>query len=141
MHLDLEKYSGEWYELGHYPANSTCCDNAVLMYRRIKDGLKLVNTCIHNGKATKTFIAFAKPTETPGLLLIQRDGHGVGFYNVLWTDYNNFAIVSDNSQKRMWLLTRHREISQAELSLLRKKVEELGFNPREVKLSKGGYIK
>lgn len=132
MNLDLNAYSGKWYEVGKNNAYfETQCQRSTADYVAGPRGLDVLNTCyLPNGKKT-TIRGFATPTNNPSVFDLRFDTGQTGKYQILFTDYTNFSIVGDVATQYVSVLSRKKNISDAEKSLLEEILRLLGFSKVE----------
>lgn len=139
--LDLEAYSGIWYETAknnaYYAPN---CDSAIAEYRISDVGLKIVNTCYSlNATGPSSFPQFpelrngdsihgvALPTKVNNIFQIKFETGNVGKYQILYTNYDDFSIIGDVKTQYVSVLCRRPLTSSGEKALLRRLLTALGF--------------
>jgi len=127
--LDLEAYSGLWYEVGRKNAwFEVGCAGATAYYTVIPQGLSVLNTCLGpNGQALRQIKGIATPTAKPLVFNIKFETGQTGIYRILYTDYQYFSIVGDVKTQYLSILSRKRMITDSEQILLTKIVKDLGF--------------
>lgn len=139
MGFDIPSYTGLWHEYGRYPSiYETDCEGAQAEYffdehRQI---LRIKNSCIVDGKVIRADWGTARPTDTPGIFMLKFDRFGVNApeapYQVLFTDYENYAFVGSHELNYFWILIRTPELYDDEVVYLNEKTRELGFDPQKL---------
>lgn len=137
--FDISRYLGKWYDIAHmktFPWQDKCAFSTA-EYSLNSDKTKMIikNTCLdlsNNPIYSRT--GEATPTKTPSKLrVIFNDGLPAdpeGEYWVLWTDYDNYSIVSSGSNKKyVWLLSRRPVIRAKDVAPLLQIVKDNGYNP------------
>lgn len=132
--LDIEEYSGTWYEIARMPS-------------RFESGLKCVTatyTPMENGKIEVynrgvkiksgeqqeiTGSAKVPDTDFPGRLKVTFFWPFSGDYYVIECakDYS-YALVGDPSRRFLWILSRESTLDEHRVKELLQKAEKLGFN-------------
>lgn len=145
MSIDLISYQGRWYELARTDvAFERDCEDATADYILQYNQLWIINTCYRGGHPVRQSIGIGTPTLSPSTLRLQfiymmSFGKKVGagaiktpetLYNILWTDYTNFALVK--STDNFWVLSRKTIITEKEYYFVRGKIFELGYNPNQL---------
>lgn len=133
--VDLEKYTGTWYEIARLPNSfekGLKCTTA--NYSLNKDGsIKVVNKGhkIKDPSATKQSIGKAiVPDKTePGKLKVSFQWPFYGKYWIIYLDnaYEN-VLVGTPSRKYFWILSREPQMDEATLKYLVDKAKEKHFD-------------
>jgi apolipoprotein D and lipocalin family protein len=117
--LDLEKYSGTWYEIGRKPlVFQDNCKGAIAVYTLNKDRtLGVINKCLDSeGNVIRSRNGIATPTDISNTLLLRftdpLPSLGESPYTVLYTDYDNISIVTGSNEEYLWLLSRTKTMSK-----------------------------
>lgn len=139
-YVDLHKYIGVWYEIAHTPNwFEIDCTNVQAVYKLRPDGnLDVLNKCMgKNGQPqeakargwivdkttnSKLKVSFVN---IPGLRTLTAGNYWVVYVS---EDYN-YAVVSDAEGKYVWILSRHKRISDEKYNELLQKCVESGINP------------
>jgi apolipoprotein D and lipocalin family protein len=135
----LDKYLGTWYEIARMPASfEKDLVNVTATYELRKDGkVDVINQGYKKTKKGKHKIAYgkAKFAGNPDV------GHlRVSFFWPFYADYvvvaldsnYQFAMVTSDSHKYLWILSRTPKLDQAILDNLLAKAKELGFDMQKL---------
>lgn len=146
--FNITAYQGRWYEIGKYyfPIQKDCV-NSTADYIYNNGSVFVINTCYDNdSNAIKQNFGIATPTENPGIFSLKfsyettfndkNNGYPIAsypsIYKVLWTDYNNYALVGSNNKNVYWILARKPVLNQQEMNFLIKKTIDLGYDPNKI---------
>ena len=125
--VDLEKYSGKWYEVASIPKNfQKGCSNTTAEYSRGKRGnITVINTCTVNGKQNRgKATAFIADKSSNSKLKVQFFWPFRGDYWIIELDENyEYAVVGSPDRESLWILSRHPYISPVVLEELFDKIE------------------
>lgn len=139
MGFDTGSYTGLWHEYGRYPSiYENDCEGAQAEYFFDKEHqiLRIKNSCIVDGVIIRSDWGTARPSGTDGIFLLKFDRFGANApetpYQVLFTDYENFAFVGSHEYNYFWILSRRPQLYDDEVEYLNKKTRELGFDPRKL---------
>lgn len=152
--VDLDKYAGEWTEIGRYKFPfEEMCEYVTVDYQRTKDGLQVINYCwVHERKGLmgiyqpihkKKKDGFTLLTSAKGEATVENGRLMVKFgpnlpareYKVLWTDYQN-SLVTTADGKYFWWLSRSNEIDTATINQVAEKMREFGVDVNKIIFSK-----
>ena len=146
--LDLNKYSGEWYEIAKYPFRyQTDCDRAKAIYNVGPNNQLLVeNQCWLDNELirSRTATATIPNHNQPGKLKIMFDGFPrdptPGDYWVHWTDYNT-AIVGGPSGKMLWWLSREPTVLASDVEPMLKLIRSYGYDTERLMASHPSVVR
>ena len=129
--VDLQRYSGTWYELASYPQIfERGCSNVKATYTP-KDGyIEVFNQSIKNKKNNSIKgKAFVVENSGNARLKVQFFWPFKGNYWIidLAPDYS-WAVVSDPKRKTLWILSRSPEMKDTLYASLVAKLVDRGFN-------------
>jgi len=137
--VNLNKYSGLWYEIAAYPNHfEKGCKCVTAEYKIIDSkSVRVINTCVDekSGKI-KTIKGKAFPVENSNnsKLKVQFFWPFKGDYWVLYLDDEyKHAIVGSPDKKFLWILSREPNVNENQLKILRSIIEEKGFDPEKLK--------
>ncbi|MEN9931939.1 MAG: hypothetical protein RIS17_512 [Pseudomonadota bacterium] len=133
--VDVQRYLGRWYELYRFDAPfQKNCEAVFADYARNADGtLRVINSCrkgaVDGPLKTATGKARIVDPATGAKLKVSFFGPFHGDYWVLDRDEDyQWAIVGEPSGRYMWVLSREAAPSGSRKALLRRRVEELGYD-------------
>ncbi len=139
--VDLERYTGLWYQVGRYPNNFQSGDCAVSTaeYRLDDKGRILVlNRCWearYGGEWSSQVRAVGRPADETGSRLL------VTFFKVFTANYliieldevdYRWAAVSTPKKKNLWILSRSPSLPEETFQMILSSLEEKGFDPDRV---------
>lgn len=133
--VEIDRYLGRWYEVYRYEAAFfKDCEAVFADYTRNPDGsIRVVNSCRKgavDGKL-KTATGKAKIVDTASGAKLKVSFFGP-FYGDYWVldraDDYQWAIVGEPSGRYMWVLSREPRITDSQKAMLRRRVEELGYD-------------
>lgn len=133
--VELERYLGRWYELYRYDAPfQRNCESVAADYSRNADGsFKVLNSCrkgavdgpVKSAKGRAKIVDFASQAK----LKISFFGPFYGAYWVLDHDDDyQWSIVGEPSGRFLWVLARDPKPSENRKAMLRRRVQELGYD-------------
>ena len=144
--LDLERYMGKWYEIGHFKFRpEASCERAIAIYSLNDDGtVNVENQCYRDGQMIKsrTATAWVPDASDKGKLLINFDQPEMpnpGDYWVHWTDYNNSIVGSPNKDK-LWWLSRKPVVRAKDVEPMLERIRSFGYDTDRLLGSKGVII-
>jgi apolipoprotein D and lipocalin family protein len=142
--VDLQKYSGVWYEIARLPNKfqNDCAGDVRAEYTLRQDGtINVVNRCREAGKP--------KPKEAEGVARVASEDKGgksilevrfapaiLSFLDSVWGDYRiislddqyRYAVVGSNDRKYLWILSRTRTLDENVYKRLLANAAEQGFS-------------
>jgi apolipoprotein D and lipocalin family protein len=124
------RYEGQWYEIARYPNwFQTGCVQSTAFYRWNGNEMEIQNICrLENNTYTEIRgIASIYNPSYPCRLMVDFDEGYQGQYWVLWTDYDKWALVSNENKTNFWILSRTPSISEADFKLLITYAQQLGY--------------
>ena len=137
--LDLDRYSGVWYEIASLPrrGDGRCASDAVAYFRVHDGGLIAVNRCLDaSGRAREKagLLRVADPSE-PGRLEASYAPSWLRWFPGVWSDYcviyvdgeYNCALVGTPDRDGLWLLARDASIPDEARNALVTLAARLGF--------------
>jgi len=132
--INLEKYIGEkWYEIASFPAwFEKGCSDTQAQYTDKGKYIEVKNTCIKKGKLSER-IGKAFKTEKENTLKVQffpliKAPYKIEFVD---TEYNHAVVGSGKNY--LWLLSRKKDISDAEYTELTEIAKEKGYDITKLK--------
>jgi len=139
--VDLERYSGKWFEIARYPNKfqKDCIGNVTATYSRQPNGrIEVLNECIKSGGKLKSAKGEAKIVNkaTNAKLKVRFAPKFLSAFGFVWGDYwvldlgpeYGYAVVGDPSREYLWILSRNAEISDSAYQDILRRVEAQGFD-------------
>lgn len=133
--VDLDRYSGVWYEYARYENFfERGCENVTAQYFKRPDGLvDVTNTCVLNDAQRTVKITHGKAKVLPNSnnSKLKVSFAGPFYFGDYWIldraeDYS-WSIVGEGSGKYLWLLTRDKHPSETTVKMMMAHAEELGY--------------
>ena len=137
--LDLDRYSGVWYEIASLPrrGGGRCASDAVAYYRVHDKGLIAVNRCLDaSGRAQETAgFGRVRHSQQAGRLEATYAPPWLRWFPGVWADYcviyvdaeYNCALVGTPDRDELWLLARDASIPDEARNALVTLAARLGF--------------
>jgi apolipoprotein D and lipocalin family protein len=146
--VDLQKYSGVWYEIARLPNKfqKDCAGDVRAEYTLQEGGtIKVVNRCRQTGKP--------KPKEAEGVARVAREDNGsnailevrfapaiLSFLDSVWGDYRiialdddyRYALVGSNDRRYLWILSRTKTLDDDVYKRLLATALKQGFSVNQV---------
>lgn len=148
-HVDLQKYSGQWFELIR---NTNFFENQndediKAEYELIGDHVKVINSCIRNEKTllgdtykcmhVRYGNAYPRDTSNSKLTIYFEGVPFPGDYQIVFLDDNyNFAIVASPLTKNFWVLSRIKVLPPNILEELHKWLDDHEYNSSDIIFTK-----
>lgn len=127
--FDLNKYLGEWYEIGRIPNEfEPNMINVSAKYILQSNGnVKIINSGYVNGKLVR-IVGEAIPTDLDTTLLVSFDFKNYSEYNILYvnSDYTK-ALVGGEFEDELWILSRNPSASKININELLYLAESKGY--------------
>ena len=133
--VDLQRYTGTWYELASYPQFfERGCSNVRATYTAQKDYIKVFNQSTKDGKPNEiTGKAFVVPNSGNAKLKVQFFWPFKGNYWIIDLDKDyKWAIVSDPKQKTLWILSRTKTMDEILYNSLIDSLVKKGFDKQKI---------
>lgn len=140
MNFKIERYLGDWYEIAKIPFKwevGCTFSKANYSWDAINNVMLVRNDCLdenRNLKYSRSGYAYVENPNDKSKLRIKFYGTSdpEGNYQILFTDYDNFAIVSDGNGGHLWILARTPRISKTNAKALLDKVKSFGYDPNSL---------
>jgi len=133
--FDADRYLGTWYEIARLDHRfERGLSNVTATYSARKDGGLVVKNRGYSEKKDEWKEALGKAyfvgDKTTGHLKVSFFGPFYGSYAVFELDKDNYqyAFVSGNTTKYLWLLSRAPQVSDELLAAFKTRANELGFD-------------
>jgi apolipoprotein D and lipocalin family protein len=130
--VDLEKYSGLWYEIAAFPTRfEKGCSNTTAEYQLSPKGYVIViNRCIRESKRTEIKgKAFVVPNSGNARLKVQFFWPFRGDYWIFeLADNYSWAVVGSPKRNYLWILARSPEMNEQLYNEVAGRIAEKGFD-------------
>ncbi|MGC2236325.1 MAG: lipocalin family protein [Pyrinomonadaceae bacterium] len=140
--VDLNRYSGKWYEIARYSNKSqkNCIGNTTIVYT-LKDAGKInvLNECLKKDGTVIDAKGEAKIVDnaTNAKLEVRYAPGYLAFLSTSWNDYwiidldekYQFAAVGDEDRENLWILSRTPKLNDAAYQNILRRVEKMGYKP------------
>jgi apolipoprotein D and lipocalin family protein len=138
--LDLERYLGQWYELGRYPNRfqKKCTGDVVAVYSRRPDGLIEVKNSCATAKGPTVALGVARQAnpEGPASVLQVRFAPAWLSFLPVWGDYwvidlapdYTTAVVGTPDRNYLWILSRSSHVDMPTWSRLVDAARRQGYD-------------
>ena len=138
--VDLEKYSGTWYEIASFPQRfQKGCECTTANYTPTNKGYIIVeNKCKKNGKESSIKgKAFVDKDSGNAKLKVQFYWPFKGKYWIIdLADDYSYAVVSHPNKKYLWILSRKATLIEEVYKGIINRLKEKGFDLSQLKLTK-----
>lgn len=137
--VDLQKYSGLWYEIARFPNRFEKGLVCVTAHYEVKENGKV--EVVNKGHLSKDIkrvktakgVAWVPDDKFPGQLKVRFFWPFAGKYYIIALDENyNYVLVGDPARKYLWVLSRTRILSEDIYSRLLKIAKDNGFNTQKL---------
>jgi len=133
--VDLDKYTGKWYEIASYPQRfQKGCHGTTATYTNSGQGyINVENSCNKNSLTGKqSYIkgkAFVEKNSGNAKLKVQFFWPFKGKYWIIDLDEDySFAVVSHPNRKYLWILSRSPQMSESLYVEILSRLEKKGFD-------------
>lgn len=140
--VDLNKYTGKWYEIASYPQSfQKGCNCTTAEYSLSDKGYVIVeNRCNRDSiNGTQTYIkgkAFVTKKSGNAKLKVQFFWPFKGKYWIIdLADDYNYAVVSHPNKKYLWVLSRTPKMSEVVYQQIIARLESKGFDLSKLQLT------
>jgi apolipoprotein D and lipocalin family protein len=149
--VDLQKYSGQWYEIAKYPNKfqKQCVGNTTATYTiKSAEKLEVLNRCLERDGTTSSAKGAGKVVDkqTNAKLKVRFAPGFLSFLPQVWGDYwiidldpeYRYSVVGEPKREYLWILSREPEMSDALYQQILRKVEAMGFQPGKLEKTPQG---
>ncbi len=138
--LDINRYSGTWYEIARLPNRwqDRCVADITATYTPLQSGrIRVVNACRDkDGRMQSVTGQARRSADHPGKLKVRFAPAWLGWLPFVWADYwvlaldpdYRWVIVGEPGRDYLWFLARDRALDRATLDDLRARATALGFD-------------
>lgn len=138
--VDLERFMGKWYVIASIPTfferNAV---NPLEHYRLNDDGTVAITFTFNDGGPAgkeKTLTMKGFPSSKPGIWSVQMLWPIKADYRIAHLDPDyEYSIVGRSKRDYLWIMARGPKVSESKLSELLAIAAELGYDPKEIRLT------
>lgn len=137
--IDLQRYSGTWYEIARYPNRfEKGCDGVTATYRVIEnDRLEVINRCrqVGPGGGIREIRGRARVCDenSPAKLKVTFFWPFYGHYWVIdLADDYSWAVIGHPRRKYLWILARQAHLEKDLLEKILERIVDQGYNPERL---------
>ncbi len=142
-HVDLERYTGTWYEIANIPNRfqSHCRSNAMAQYSRMENGqLRVVNSCVDKHGDTDSASGIARLTDSRSNAKLEVSFVSLFGWQLFWGDYWIFGLAEDYSyalvghpeHRYAWILSRTPTLPAATRDRINQQLQQAGYSPADL---------
>jgi apolipoprotein D and lipocalin family protein len=136
--LDLQRYSGRWYEIAHLPMyfQRKCLDAVIATYTpNPDDSIHVHNTCrTADGMKSVDGVAMITPGQ-PAVINVRFAPAWLTWLPQVWAEYwvievdagYRWAVVGSPSRKYLWILSRQPEMPHQLFDALKQRARQRGY--------------
>lgn len=144
--FQVERYLGTWYEIARLPMHyeRNCLSPITLTYEKDSKGLKITNRCRQDDGGTSVAagqLTFNQESNVAKMVMsfspswLKWTSVGVYDYWILYTDYDNFALVGSPDKKYLWVLARKENNTREQVQKLINMARDLGYSTQNLILN------
>lgn len=143
--LDLNRYSGKWYEIAKYPNRfqKQCVGNTTANYTLKPNGrIEVANECLKKDGTNERAVGEAKiPNKSNNAKLKVRFApKALSFLPFVWANYwvieladdYSYAVIGEPGRDYFWILARKPTIDDATYQNILRRAEAKGFQPARI---------
>ncbi len=143
--VDLQKYSGKWFEIARYPNKfqKKCVGDVTATYTiKNNNKIEVLNECLKDNGKTMSAKGKAKieDEQSNAKLKVRFAPAFLSFLPQVWGDYwvldlgkdYQYAVVGDPGRDYLWILSRESKLDTATYEKILDIVENMGFNPAKL---------
>lgn len=131
-HVDLQKYSGTWYDIAHLPQKfEEGCKCVSAEYIPKENYVKVINTCVDEESdemSQASGKAFSQNPDNSKLRVQFFWPFRGDYYIIALRDDYKYAMVGSPDRTSLWILSRDPQPSAMVLKEYLNKAEQLGFD-------------
>jgi apolipoprotein D and lipocalin family protein len=147
--FEINRYLGTWYEIARFPISfeKGCIAPTTAEYSveaHDSDAMIIKNKCYKGNNQYSTIQGIAHFVDTRNVAELKVKflpaflrwlPIGTGGYWVLYTDYENYALVSDGSYDYLWLLSRSEILDTAKIKKILAVAKNQGFDIQKLEFN------
>lgn len=149
--VDLQRYSGKWYEIAKYPNRfqKRCVGNTTANYKIKPNGkIEVLNECRSKDGALVAALGEGKigDKQNNSKLKVRFAPGFISWLPMVWANYwiiglgpnYEYAVIGEPKRDYFWILSRSPEMDEATYSSLIDKARAMGFDPGRIERSPQG---
>lgn len=149
--VDLNKYSGTWYEIAKYPNKfqKKCVGNTTATYTiKSEEKLEVVNRCLEKDGTIKEAKGSGrvKDRRTNAKLEVRFAPGFLSFLPAVWGDYwvidlapdYSYSVIGTPDRDYFWILSRTPQLNDSIYQGILRRAEQQGFVPAKVEKTSQG---
>lgn len=146
--VDLERYSGTWYEVALYPNyfQRMCVTGTQANYSPLPSGnIQVRNRCLNDKKEEVSVIGQARVQADGGnaKLSVRFAPDWLAWLPFVWAPYwviqladdYRYAVVSEPSRDYLWILSRTPQLADSDLQAIKTRLTAQGFDLTKLKFT------
>lgn len=143
--IDLERYSGNWYEIAKYPNRfqKQCVGNTTAAYTLKAGGkFEVLNKCRIQGQSVDAAVGEGKigDKKNNSKLKVRFAPGFVSWLPFVWANYwiidlgpnYEYAVIGEPKREYLWILSRTPTMDDATYAAIVAKVESMGFDSKRI---------
>lgn len=144
--VDLQRYSGRWYEIARYPNwfQKACAGETTATYKLLNGGqIEVVNRCREKDGKWREATGLARLATRDGSnakLEVRFAPAALSWLPAVWGDYQiialggnyEYAVVGTPDRKYLWFLARQSKVPPAVLDTMKKAAVSQGFEAARI---------
>jgi apolipoprotein D and lipocalin family protein len=143
--LDLNRYSGKWYEIAKYPNRfqRQCIANTTAQYAIKQNGrIEVLNSCTKSNGTTDSAKAEGKIADknNNAKLKVRFAPGAFSWLPFVWANYwvvdladdYSYAVVSEPGRNYFWILSRTPAMDDAKYRAIISRAESMGFDANRI---------
>ena len=145
--MDLNRYTGMWYEIAKIPNRfqKDCASNTTARYELREDGkISVTNRCLDNDGNVLEINGVAKVVDEHSNAKLKVSFVSIFGWHLFWGDYwiiglgkdYEYAIVGDPERKYGWILSRTDRLDEDKMNEIFSQLKSNGYNPYKFEFSK-----
>lgn len=134
--VDVNRYTGRWYEIAHYPTFFQAgCASSTAEYAANADGsISVFNTCLDaDGSVNSTILGTARVVDSTTNAKLKVSFPGIPFAGDYWIiqlgENYEYAVVGEPTRSTLFILSRTPMLDQGTLNAILTGLADQGYDP------------